>query len=196
MGGGRQQNYKEIKEFNSFIDTMELVDAPLVGWRFTWVQIGGHAMSRLDRTLISLGWLRLWPNATQFVLDWSISDHCPIILRHEKVEWGPKPFRFFNYYIIEPGFHDFMKRVYDSFQVQGWGAFFFFKGKLKLLKKEVGVRSLEKFSEHRFRIQDLVKNIHNLKMDGMSLEVALERELLFIFGFCAYLILCKTYRTL
>lgn len=69
--------------------------------------------------------------------------------------------------------------------------FFFFKGKLKLLKKEVGVRSLEKFSEHRFRIQDLVKNINNLnmkeEMDGMSLEVALERELLFIFGFCAYL---------
>ena len=155
------------------------------------MQIGGHAMSRLDRTLISLGWLRLWPNATQFVLDGSISDHCPIILRHEKVEWGPKPFRFFNYYIIEPAFHGFMKRVYDSFQVQGWGAFFFFfKGKLKLLKKEVGVRSLEKFSEHRFRIQDLVKNINNLnmkeEMDGMSLEVALERELLFIFGFSAH----------
>lgn len=37
---GSNQGDKEMKEFNVFVDSMEIVDIPLVGRKFTWVRVG------------------------------------------------------------------------------------------------------------------------------------------------------------
>lgn len=76
-------------------------------------------MSRIDRMMVSLRWLQMWPNTAQFFLQRSFSDHCPIILCHKKIEWEPKPFRIFNAWINELGFLDFVKKVYGNLEVQG-----------------------------------------------------------------------------
>lgn len=51
---GSNQGDKEMKEFNVFVDSMEIVDIPLVGRKFTWVRVGGNAMIRIDRIMVSI----------------------------------------------------------------------------------------------------------------------------------------------
>ncbi|GAU38725.1 hypothetical protein TSUD_396540 [Trifolium subterraneum] len=51
---------REMREFGEFISLMNLLDLPLLGRRFTWFQPNGGAVSRLDRFLVSKGWLDAW----------------------------------------------------------------------------------------------------------------------------------------
>jgi hypothetical protein len=46
--------------FNLFIQKLGLLDLPLLGRKFTWVQPNGACMSRLDRMLVSSNWLVEW----------------------------------------------------------------------------------------------------------------------------------------
>ena len=72
---------REIKRFNDFIEKSELVDIPLVGRKFTWNKPNGLVKSRIDMVVVSKEWLESWPHCQQFVLNRSISNHCPIILK-------------------------------------------------------------------------------------------------------------------
>ena len=84
--GGIQQRGREILEFNNFIENMELVELHSVGRKFSRIKEAGNAMSRLERALVLIKWLNLWPNATQYVLDRSISDHFPFLVNHINVD--------------------------------------------------------------------------------------------------------------
>ena len=44
---------RNIEEFNSFIESMKLMDIPMIGRKFTWYRSNGIAKSRLDRALVS-----------------------------------------------------------------------------------------------------------------------------------------------
>ncbi|GAU27464.1 hypothetical protein TSUD_161500 [Trifolium subterraneum] len=44
-------------EFSHFVDLMEVVDIPVSGKQFTWFSNDGTAMSRLDRFLVSEGFI-------------------------------------------------------------------------------------------------------------------------------------------
>ncbi|XP_058755280.1 uncharacterized protein LOC131628456 [Vicia villosa] len=71
----------EITEFNEFIDSLELVDIPSIGKRFTWSNKEGNSKSRLDRFLLSAELIDGWKIVGQKVGDWDISDHAPIWLK-------------------------------------------------------------------------------------------------------------------
>jgi len=77
---------REIKGFNDFIESSELVDISLVGRKFTWYKPNGLVKSRIDKVLVSKEWLDVWPNFQQFVLSRSISDHCAVILKEVTVD--------------------------------------------------------------------------------------------------------------
>jgi endonuclease/exonuclease/phosphatase family metal-dependent hydrolase len=70
---------------------------PLLGRRFTWIHPNGVAMSSLDRILLSEGWMTKWRNPKVWVLTRDVSDHCPLVVRYNSLDWGPKPFRFNNF---------------------------------------------------------------------------------------------------
>lgn len=74
---------REMGDFQMFVDNMELIDLPMVGRKFTWVSKEGSAMSRLDRFLLSTGWLSQWLDLTQWGLNRSVSHHCPILLKYK-----------------------------------------------------------------------------------------------------------------
>ena len=86
----------EITEFNNFIDESQLIDVPLIGNKFTWFSPDGKAMSKLDRFLFSEGILNTWGIDNQKVLQRDISDHYPIVLSANNINWGPKPFKVNN----------------------------------------------------------------------------------------------------
>jgi hypothetical protein len=48
---------EDSRLFNVLVENSSLVDLPLMGRKFTWVQPNGNCMSRLDRVLVSEGWL-------------------------------------------------------------------------------------------------------------------------------------------
>ncbi|KAI5398482.1 hypothetical protein KIW84_064028 [Lathyrus oleraceus] len=89
-------NIKEAEDFEGFISSMNLVDVPMINKRFTWYNLDGSACSRLDRFLIFEKLFDLWGVGGIVAGDRSISDHCPIWLNCNFVDWGPKPFKFFK----------------------------------------------------------------------------------------------------
>ena len=74
-------NQREADDFNNFLNVIQVLDLPLLGRKFTWFRPNGQSMSRMDEVMVSPEWLDLWPNFHQMVLDISLSDHGPVILR-------------------------------------------------------------------------------------------------------------------
>jgi exonuclease III len=72
--------------FNLFLQMLGLIDLPLLGRQFTWVQPNGACMSRLDRILVSLNWSVEWGDVNIWALPRDIFDHCPIILRYNNFD--------------------------------------------------------------------------------------------------------------
>jgi len=90
-----------IKQFNDWIDDLEVLEIPCLGRQFTWFRPNGAPRSRLDRFLVSPEWLDRWPGSLQLTLPRKFLDHCPILLRAKTVDWGPKPFRILDSWLIE-----------------------------------------------------------------------------------------------
>jgi hypothetical protein len=110
----------EVLEFGNFVEELELVDLPLLGRKFTWYHASGRSMSRIDRALISDEWAQRWGNVALWAMPRDVSDHCPLILKYCHDDWGPKPFRFNNFW--------FSKRLLNLLGVVkgwrgGWGMF-------------------------------------------------------------------------
>ena len=51
------------------------------------------------------------------------SDHCPVVLKEDVTNWGPKPFRFINAWILHPRFLKLVKEVWESVVVDGRASF-------------------------------------------------------------------------
>lgn len=66
---------RDMEDFNTFIQNMELFEIPILGKRFTWFRPNGKAMSHIDIFLLSYEWLVSWPDSSQLVLDREYSDH-------------------------------------------------------------------------------------------------------------------------
>lgn len=92
---------QSMARFSDFIVDNELIDLPLVGRKFTWTNNQAMAaMSRIDRFLFSKEWEVHFSGVSQVALPRVISDHCPIKLCPNVVNWGPKPFRFENCWLL------------------------------------------------------------------------------------------------
>jgi len=85
-----------MRQFNSFIVNVDLIDIPMTGRKLTWSRVNGTTKSRLDRILVSQEWLDLWLESKQYVLDGTVSDHCALICEKLLIDWGPKPFRYLD----------------------------------------------------------------------------------------------------
>ncbi|RZC28959.1 hypothetical protein D0Y65_000794 [Glycine soja] len=110
-----------IEEFNDWIADMEVEDIPCLGKPFTWVRPNGTCKSKLDRILVSDGWLDLWPDSSQFNLERNYSDHCPILLQSKTSDWGPKPFKVFDGWLKIKEFQQVVKECWSDYQPLGWG---------------------------------------------------------------------------
>lgn len=88
----------EARGFQDLIDELNLIDLPFIGRRFTWFKANGSASSRSDRFLVLEGWIDVWKSQVQKIGLRDVSDHCPILLRGEPQNWGPKSFRFNNFW--------------------------------------------------------------------------------------------------
>ncbi|GJT97366.1 RNA-directed DNA polymerase, eukaryota, reverse transcriptase zinc-binding domain protein [Tanacetum coccineum] len=107
-------NNIEADYFNSFIDATGLVDLPIGGRCFTWMNKAGTKLSKLDRFLISEDVIDLLPDIRITALDRIWSDHNPILLHVDKIDFGPSPFKLYNSWLLRDGFDDLIKSEWDS----------------------------------------------------------------------------------
>ncbi|KAE8725177.1 hypothetical protein F3Y22_tig00009009pilonHSYRG00196 [Hibiscus syriacus] len=99
--------------------------------RFTWSNNReSTTWVRLDRFLISGSFLNQFPNVIQKMLPKSLSDHNPVLLVEECNNWGPKPFRFYNYMLQEDGFVEAVESSLSNLRrgIGGRGLFSLLRG--------------------------------------------------------------------
>ncbi|XP_071688861.1 uncharacterized protein [Rutidosis leptorrhynchoides] len=101
----------EAHVFNTFIANTGLVDVPLGGRRFTWINKAATKMSRIDRVLISLNVVDVFADLKLSILNRGLSDHLPIILQDAKADFGPTPFKCFDSWFLYEGFDDLVKEA-------------------------------------------------------------------------------------
>ncbi|GAU25065.1 hypothetical protein TSUD_257590 [Trifolium subterraneum] len=109
----------ESSLFNRFVEEMELIDTPVLGKKFSWFSADGKSMSRIDRFLLSDGFVSKFGITGKWIGDRDISYHCPIWLLCSSYNWGPKPFRVINGWMEHPDFFDFVETTWKSFDVHG-----------------------------------------------------------------------------
>jgi hypothetical protein len=151
----------EIVEFSNYVSDMELVDLPTLGRRFTWFHSNGISMSRIDRVLVSEDWLGLWEIPSLWVLPRTVSDHCPLVVRYNCVDWGPRPFRFNNHWLIHKEFRQLVEVYWMRCDTTGWMAYIL-KEKLRGLKEHIKVWNKATYGQVDSKIAKLIGDINEL----------------------------------
>ncbi|XP_071728455.1 uncharacterized protein [Rutidosis leptorrhynchoides] len=132
------------KRFNDFITRKRLVEIPLGGRKFTRISDDGAKMSKLDRFLVSDSFLPLGPDLRVNALDRKFSDHCPIMLLDNEVDFGPKPFKVFDDWICIEGVDKVVEQSWKE-ELGGYRMDCVFCNKLKRLKNTLKVWSKSQF---------------------------------------------------
>ncbi|KAI3506473.1 hypothetical protein L1887_28832 [Cichorium endivia] len=135
------------RDFNQFIFNSGLCDLKMGGFRFTYFCQRDCKLSKLDRFLVSHNLINLFPQLAAIALPRDLSDHCPIVLQTEVVDFGKTPFRFFNSWMFRKDFDLIVKNTWAKFR--GFGTpDRYLMAKLKFLKNEIRKwRALEHLKE-------------------------------------------------
>ncbi|GJY48504.1 RNA-directed DNA polymerase, eukaryota, reverse transcriptase zinc-binding domain protein [Tanacetum coccineum] len=130
-------NNIEADYFKSFIDAIGLVDLPIGGRCFTWMNKTGTKLSKLDHFFISEDVIDLLPDIRIAALDRIWSDHNPIILHVDKIDFGPSPFKLYNSWLLRDGFDDLIKSEWDSLDSNNSGFPIKCHEKFRILKAKI-----------------------------------------------------------
>ncbi|GKV36148.1 hypothetical protein SLEP1_g44309 [Rubroshorea leprosula] len=154
----KKMKMKKKKQRKRKSRDLELVDLPLNGRKFTWYKPNGDAMSRLDRFLLTEDWMAKWSNMKQWGLKCSIFYHCLVLLKSQHIDWGPKPFKFFDEWLLHHECKTLVEEEWKKTNVQGWKGFCV-KEKLKAVKQKLKKWSAEEFTQIDFKINEAKEKI-------------------------------------
>ena len=148
--------------FSDFIENNYLVDLPLDGAFYTWFRDAEpQAMSRIDRTLVSVDWVDHFGNVSQRVLPCVISDHCPLLVEAGGVDRGRSAFKFENMWLRAEGFLERVKHWWEGYSFLGSPSFVLAQ-KLKALKEDLKKWNKEEFGDLAFRKKCLLAELLGL----------------------------------
>ncbi|GJX83953.1 RNA-directed DNA polymerase, eukaryota [Tanacetum coccineum] len=145
--------------FNSFINTLNLIDVPLGGFPFTWAV--------KDATKMSL------------ILARHLFDHRPIILRECDVYYGPIPFKTFHLWFDIEGFEQLVKDSWHNDVVVDLNEMSYMKKKFQMLKTKIKIwvqQNRVKANDKRNEIQEKLHNIDK-QIDQEDLDALREEDL-------------------
>jgi len=171
---------REKRYFYDFFDKIDMEDLNPLGRKFTWFHSNGVAMSRIDRVLVLEDWELVWGVPVLWVLPRDISDHCLLLLKTGESEWGPKPFRFNNYWIVNRKFKKVVEEDWRADGVTGWIGVVL-RNKLRRLKDSLRLWSKEEYGRVEDQIVGLKADIEELDLKGeegtlTSLEVDIRKS--------------------
>lgn len=109
-----QLNSNEMTRFSEFIKELKYIFMLVVGNKFNWFNLDGKAMSLLDRFLLYDALIESWKILRQFICVREFSDHCLLWIKGSVINWGPKPFIFFNCWIHHPDYLPFVENIWKA----------------------------------------------------------------------------------
>lgn len=98
--GSNLSSQCSIDNFKKILQELQLMEFSPSVRGFTWFR--GNAKSVLDRLFVNPEWLSIFPSLNITLLQRGLSDHCPLLVQSKTKNWGPKPFRFQNFWLTDP----------------------------------------------------------------------------------------------
>ncbi|XP_071704901.1 uncharacterized protein [Rutidosis leptorrhynchoides] len=136
-----------VDRFNKFISDSRLMKIPL----------GGRNFTRKDLTVVAL--------------DRDLSEHCPIMLKDEERNFGPKPFKIFDVWLDEEDVGDVIREAWNVVVPNINRKVCVFRNKLKNVKD-----ALRTWSQNKYNHLD--GEIELLKITSQQLELQAETRVL------------------
>ncbi|XP_071688172.1 uncharacterized protein [Rutidosis leptorrhynchoides] len=100
--------------FNDFIESNALYEVPLGGLKYSWRNKTGRKFSKIDRFFITDNVLNALHELKGLVLPRGYSDHSPLLLFQDKVDFGPTYFKIFDSWFSRPDFDATVRLAWDS----------------------------------------------------------------------------------
>lgn len=124
FGAGKSNGSRTTRSMHDFgtfvINSLEMWESPLTNGRFTWTNGQDNPIvSRLDRFLVCLDWEEWYSHFFQGVQTRLTSDHWPIDLNISMINYGPKPFRFENMWVLHSSFKFVVEAWWKGCEVHG-----------------------------------------------------------------------------
>jgi hypothetical protein len=175
--GGTRRLDRDVEDFSTFVDIVEMVDIKTSNGQFTWNNkwINQHQiLTRLDKFLVSdsiiLQGLNLYCN----ILPWGGLDHLPVQLE-SNFQTTPKNkhFRFEKFWIEHPTFKENISQWWWEPQPkQGTRMFKLYK-KLRYIKhklKECNKEIFGNIKKEKRIIEDKMRNLQEICIDRRCIE--------------------------
>ncbi|KAK1435326.1 hypothetical protein QVD17_01087 [Tagetes erecta] len=137
-----------MDEFNKFIVAFDLHEFQMGGSKYTWMKDDGSISSKLDRFLVCKEFISRWPTASVTTLNRLWSDHNPVTLICNNLDYGPSPFRFYNSWLKDDELEKVVSNAWKKEMVTGTPDFVLAK-KLKSLKEVLRTWCKNKKEEER-----------------------------------------------
>ncbi|GJU45759.1 putative RNA-directed DNA polymerase, eukaryota, reverse transcriptase zinc-binding domain protein [Tanacetum coccineum] len=155
--------------FNAFIDSSGLIDLPIGGCYYTWMNKAGTKLSKLDRFLISDDILEAIPDIRITALDRLWSDHTPILFHVGKSNFGLFPFKLYNSWLLRDNFDDLIRSAWSSMENQSNDRSLISHEKLRSIKGSIKHGTIDDGStnendrENRIKLLQDIDNLDNLE---------------------------------
>lgn len=110
--------------FSNFMNDLNFVDLPLQHSKYTWYSSrNGGTWSRIDRWVVNEDVIMNFEDLNQVAESWGLSDHRAISLRMGETNFGPKPFMFYNDWLLDKEFANLVTNWWNTTLVQGWSGY-------------------------------------------------------------------------
>ncbi|GJS24779.1 RNA-directed DNA polymerase, eukaryota, reverse transcriptase zinc-binding domain protein [Tanacetum coccineum] len=130
--------WSRISDFmHQHADSSSLIDLPLGGHLFTWINKAGTKLSKLDRFLISEKVVEALPDVRVTAINRLWSDQNLILLHVSKFEFGPTPFKLFHSWLLHDSFDEFIKTELPKLEEHNFGRKLLSHEKFQLLKARI-----------------------------------------------------------
>ncbi|XP_016185231.1 uncharacterized protein LOC107626855 [Arachis ipaensis] len=160
-----------MRDFGNWIQDMNLVDLPLQDRKFTWRR--GSQANRLDRICVDPQWLQKFPESRIDVLKYSMSNHVPLCLMADRLQWGLKPFCSLDIWFSSP---KFLPMLGEEWRALGELPM---HEKLKLIKKNISKWNKKVFGNIDDKIRRLESEIAKVEVlleGNIKAEINLSRK--------------------
>ncbi|XP_074265913.1 uncharacterized protein LOC141588366 [Silene latifolia] len=115
---GREVTWSEIKDFRQCVDYCEVTDIVAHGSFFTWnnkQDPSTRVFSRIDRCLVNIEWLQLFPDSSAYFMNEGTFDHRPCICyRRKEAPVRSTSCKYFNMWSLDSKFKEVVANEWNK----------------------------------------------------------------------------------
>jgi hypothetical protein len=167
--GSDKLNSYEI-EFGKCLNNLEVLGLTFSGCFYTWTNKSEEPRfiaRKLDRVLANEHWMNSYGSTAVEFLSGGISDHSPAVITVGTLQsFGPKPFKFYNFWMEHKGFLDWVKEGWNTY-VEGAPMYKLYV-KLKAVKAVLKEKNMVYFGNLKQRINQARDNLTLAQKDVLA----------------------------